>query len=98
MHKGPATTEYEDFLRAKVAVAPLSGFEIDASAIHPILKPHQRVGVQWAIRGGRRALFEAFGLGKTLQQLEIARLVAEHTQGRFLITAPLGVRQEFRRD
>jgi hypothetical protein len=98
MPQGPATTSYEEFLRAKVAVAPLSGFEIDASAIHPILKPHQRAGVQWALRGGRRALFEAFGLGKTLQQLEIARLVAEHTQGRFLITAPLGVRQEFRRD
>ncbi|MFL6427801.1 MAG: DNA methyltransferase [Acidobacteriaceae bacterium] len=98
MHKGPATTDYEDFLRAKVAVAPLSGFEIDASAIHPILKPHQRVSVQWALRGGRRALFQSFGLGKTLQQLELMRLVAEHTRGRTLIVAPLGVRQEFRRD
>ncbi len=78
--------------------APLSGFEVEADAIHPILKPHQRAAVQWALRGGQRALFEAFGLGKGVQQLELMRLVAQHTKGRTLIVAPLGVRQEFRRD
>ncbi len=89
---------YEEFLRAKVATAPLSGFDVAADAISAALKPHQRAAVQWAIRGGRRALFEAFGLGKTVQQLELMRLVQEQTGGRCLIVAPLGVRQEFRRD
>lgn len=51
-----------------------------------------------ARRGGRRALFEAFGLGKTIQQLEWARLVCEHTGGRVLIVLPLGVKQEFQLD
>lgn len=71
------------------------GFEIDPTEIHPLLKPHQLVAVQWAIKGGRRALFEAFGLGKTFQQIEILRLITKHKGGRALIVAPLGIRQEF---
>lgn len=61
---------YEAFLRSKMELAPESGFEIDPSEINTILKPHQRDAVQWAVRGGRRALFERFGLGKTVQELE----------------------------
>ena len=49
-------------------------------------------------KGGRRALFESFGLGKTVQELEWCRLVAEHERGKVLIVLPLGVRQEFTRD
>ncbi len=90
--------EYEAFLRAKM-LAPLEcGFEIAASDINPLLKPHQRDIVIWAIRGGRRAIFCAFGLGKTFIQLEIARLIIKLVAGRFLIVLPLGVRQEFIRD
>ncbi len=89
---------YTDFLKTKVAAAPNSGFDIDPSEIHPALLPHQRDGVLWAIRGGRRALFEAFGLGKTIQELEYCRIVAKHTGGQALITLPLGVKQEFARD
>jgi vacuolar-type H+-ATPase catalytic subunit A/Vma1 len=29
--------------------------------------------VRWAVRGGRRAIFAAFGLGKTVIQLETLR-------------------------
>ena len=54
--------------------------------------------MRWAVRGGRRALFESFGLGKTIQQLDIIRLILKRTGGRGLIVAPLGVRQEFVRD
>jgi DNA modification methylase len=89
---------YQEFLRSKVTVSKTLGFEIEDAEIHPLLKPHQRVGVRWAVRGGRRALFEAFGLGKTLQQLEIIRLILKRVGGRGLIVAPLGVRQEFVRD
>jgi hypothetical protein len=91
---------YAEFLRAKAQLATTAGFlDVSADDVHPILKPHQRDAVAWAVRGGRRALFESFGLGKTLQQLEIERLVLERLGGgRGLIICPLGVRQEFARD
>jgi hypothetical protein len=75
------TADYADFLRGKVAVARQGGFDVDPGEVNPILKPHQRDAVVWAVRGGRRALFEAFGLGKTLQQLEIERLILDRLGG-----------------
>ena len=89
---------YEEFLHSKIQVAPVSGFEVRRSEVNPALKPHQRDAVIWACKGGRRALFEAFGLGKTVQELEWCRLVLEHEGGRALLVLPLGVRQEFKRD
>lgn len=89
---------YNEFLHTKIEIAPVSGFAVRAEDINPALKPHQRDAVMWAVKGGRRALFESFGLGKTVQELEWSRLVAEHEQGKVLIVLPLGVRQEFARD
>ena len=89
---------YNDFLHTKVEVAPVSGFEVQPEDINPALKPHQRDAVMWAVKGGRRALFESFGLGKTVQELEWCRLVQEHEQRPVIIVLPLGVRQEFTRD
>jgi hypothetical protein len=79
-------------------MAGLDGFAVAPEDVHPILKPHQRAGVIWACQGGRRALFEAFGLGKSVQQLEILRLCRRSDGEPTLIICPLGVRQEFRRD
>ena len=62
--------QYIDFLESKVVTAENSGFEIDSDELSPVLKPHQRDAVIWALKGGRRALFEKFGLGKTSQELE----------------------------
>lgn len=90
--------EYMDFLRSKVQVAPVSGFEVSPEMLSCCLKPHQKDAVIWALRGGRRALFESFGLGKTIQELEWCRQVAAHEGGQVLIVLPLGVRQEFTRD
>lgn len=90
--------DYKDFLMSKIAFAPESGFVIDPSEVNPALKPHQRDAVIWAIKGGRRALFERFGLGKTAQELEYCRLVIKHIGGKALIVLPLGVRQEFTKD
>lgn len=89
---------YIDFLESKIKVAPESGFDVDPKEISPVLKPHQRAAVIWALKGGRRALFESFGLGKTVQQLEWCRQVIRHEGGKALIVLPLGVKQEFRRD
>lgn len=86
---------YQEFLEQKIDVAPLVGLDVQADQISSALKPHQRDSVLWALRGGRRALFEAFGLGKTVMQLEWARIVAEMTGGQVLIVAPLNVRREF---
>ena len=89
---------YLDFLHSKIEIAPVSGFEVRPEEIHPVLKPHQRDAVMWAVKGGRRALFESFGLGKTIQELEWCRLVQEHEKSPVIIVLPLGVRQEFMRD
>lgn len=89
---------YDEFLHSKVQTAPVSGFEVRPEDLSNCLKPHQRDAVIWALKGGRRALFESFGLGKTVQELEWCRLVAKHENGQVLIILPLGVRQEFTRD
>lgn len=85
---------YIEFLRSKIPQAEQCGFE-PPSAPHASLFPHQRDIATWACRGGRRAVFANFGLGKTRIDLQIASWVVEHTGGKFLIIAPLGVRQEF---
>ena len=90
--------DYQAFLKGKVITAKKSGFDVLPEEINPRLLPHQRDAVAWACRGGRRALFESFGLGKSVQQLEWCRLVTEHNSGYALIVLPLGVKQEFARD
>lgn len=91
--------DYMEFLRGKIVSAPVSGFAVRPDEISSALKPHQRDAVIWACRGGRRALFESFGLGKTVQELEFCRQVINHCEAsKALIVLPLGVRQEFYRD
>lgn len=85
---------YIEFLKGKIPKAEQSGFE-PPSDPHPSLFPHQVDIVNWACSGGRRAIFASFGLGKTRMHIQIAKWVVEQTGGRFLIVAPLGVRQEF---
>ena len=89
---------YADFLRQKIRLADFAGFDVAEEEISPILKPHQRAIVRWAVRGGNRAIFAAFGLGKSVMQIEALRLIHARAGGKVLICAPLGVRQEFRRD
>jgi len=90
--------DYQEFLKKKIILGNRKGFEIPKNDISPVLFPHQRDIVHWAILGGRRAIFAAFGLGKSLMQLEIIRQISIKEKGRHLIVAPLGVRQEFTRD
>ena len=90
--------EYRAFLESKVCAAPSADIEVDMDAVNPILKPHQAAIVRWMVRGGRRACFAAFGLGKSVIQIEVLRLTLGRVGGRGLIVIPLGVRQEFYRD
>ncbi len=90
---------YLNFLASKVRLSESRGFEIDPAEVNPLLKPHQRDLVCWGVRGGRRAFFARFGLGKSMIQLEAVRLTMKYSgEALALITLPLGVRQEFRID
>lgn len=90
--------DYIEFLKTKIELAPESGFEVDRSKINKALKPHQEDAVAWALRGGRRALFESFGLGKTVQEIEFCYQAIKKEGGKALIVLPLGVKQEFTQD
>lgn len=89
---------YREFLETKIELATERGFVIDPVELNPALKPHQKDAVAWALKGGRRALFESFGLGKTVQELEFCKQAIRHEGFRALIVCPLGVKQEFQRD
>jgi DNA modification methylase len=89
---------YQEFLESKIELAQDSGFEVNPTDINKALKPHQRDAVIWALKGGKRALFESFGLGKTIQEIEFCKQVINHEGGRALIVLPLGVKQEFTQD
>lgn len=89
---------YQEFLENKIDVAPLSGIEVEADEVSPVLKPHQRDAVLWALKGGRRGIFARFGLGKTVMQLEWCRILQKHEGGQVLIVMPLNVMPEFKQD
>jgi hypothetical protein len=90
---------YQDFLKSKVRLAETKGIAVDDGEINPLLKPHQKATVKWAIMLGCAGLFLKYGLGKTIIQLEIMRLIIVHLGGgRGVIVAPLGVRPEFQAD
>jgi len=89
---------YREFLEAKVCLAQGRGVMIDDAEVHPALRADQRATVRWMVQGGRRACFSAFGLGKTMIQLEAVRLAALIAKRPGGIVHPLGVRQEFVRD
>lgn len=90
--------DYLEFLKTKIEIATESGFEVERSKINKALKDHQRDAVAWALKGGRRALFESFGLGKTVQEIEFCYQAIKHEGGKALIVLPLGVKQEFTQD
>lgn len=89
---------YRAFIEGKAVGTVSSGFDVAESDLHPTLFPHQRDIVRWALRGGRRACFASFGLGKTIMQLELCRILRAHEHCATLIICPLGVKQEFQRD
>lgn len=81
---------YNEFLIGKLVQQTVLGKEIDTADVHLLLFPFQRDVVRWAVRKGRCAIFLDTGLGKTLIQLEWARLLGRRT----LIVAPLSVARQ----
>ena len=91
-------SKYMEFLKSKMAIAKDTGFEISKDKLNPALMEHQKDIVQWALNGGKRAVFASFGLGKTIIQTEFCKQVIKHEGGKGLIICPLGVKQEFVHD
>ncbi len=86
--------EYGDFLRAKERRVHRAGIDVSAGDLHPHLFPFQRATVAWAAKLGRAAIFANTGLGKTLMQIEWARVMG----GRAMILAPLAVSSQTARE
>lgn len=93
-----ALSDYTSFLREKIKLAKFGGFDVTPDEVNSALKPHTRDIVRWACQGGNRAVFASFGLHKTATNLEVMRQIGIHRPGLRLVTLPLGVRQEFRRE
>ena len=83
--------EYQKFLESKKVTKIESGFDVDISQLNPLLFEFQKYCVHRALNAGKFALFESCGLGKTLQQLEWADKVSQHTKSHVIILAPLAV-------
>lgn len=90
--------QYDLFLKSKIKLAPKDGFEIEDEECSPYLKPHNRLMVKWMVAGGCRACFAAFGLHKSVTQLEVVRITLSKVGGMGLIICPLNIRQEFIKD
>jgi SNF2-related domain/Helicase conserved C-terminal domain len=82
--------DYAAFLAGKRRRAPAAGRRVGADEIHPSLWEWQAHIVRWAVHTGRAAIFADTGMGKTIMQIEWARLIAP----RALIIAPLAVAQQ----
>lgn len=80
-------TTYAEFLATKNRSATTTGPTVDPGDVHPMLHDWQAELTAWAVRTGRAALWEDTGLGKTIQQVEWARLSGDTS----LIVAPLAV-------
>lgn len=78
---------YEEFLSRKVQDAPRIGRTVKVDEIANRLHDWQKEIVAWAVTTGRAAIWADTGLGKTLMQIEWARL----SGGTSLIVAPLAV-------
>lgn len=83
---------YAEFLARKQTRVQKPGRDIGATDVHPMLHDWQNELVRWAVRTGRAAIWADTGLGKTMMQLEWARLSAD--VGLALVVAPLAVCQQ----
>ncbi len=84
------STTYADFLAAKTEGVPEHGIGVGPDSVHEYLHPWQAEIVSWAVNRGRAAIWADTGLGKTLMQIEWARLLTGPDESA-LIVAPLAV-------
>lgn len=82
---------YTQFLATKQVRAYPEGRSVLATDVHRLLHPWQSDLTRWAVATSRAALWADTGMGKTLMQLEWARLATDRGA---LIVAPLAVCQQ----
>lgn len=92
------TLTYDEFLETKRIAAVSCGFEKPKSEMCDQMFEWQKDIVYFALRKGRCALFEDCGLGKTVQSLEWAQSVSDHTNMPVLIVCPLAVAEQTKRE
>lgn len=83
--------DYLKFIESKQKKHISSGFKIELNEINKKAFDWQKKTIQIALQKGRFALFFDCGLGKTLMQLEWARILSEKENKPVLILAPLAV-------
>ena len=81
---------YETFLQEKRFTPVIAGLK-RIPKLNDAMFPHQKDVAGWALRLGRAAAFLGTGMGKSLIELEWARVVARHTKSPVLLLAPLAV-------
>lgn len=96
MKEANTLEEYDAFIASKTRRAQAHGFE-PRPFTAPLFDWQAHV-VSWAVRQGRAALFEDCGLGKTIQQVEWANQVHQHTGESVLILTPLAVASQTARE
>lgn len=82
---------YAEFLADKSTAAHREGRTVSTDDVNPLLHPWQAELVTWAVETSRAAIWADTGMGKTLMQLEWARLSQDRGA---LIVAPLAVCQQ----
>jgi hypothetical protein len=89
---------YEQFLETKQKTHTESGFEVSDEKLNGYLFPFQKFIVKRALKAGKYAIFADCGLGKTLMQLSWAEKVANQTNKKVLVLAPLVVVEQTKRE
>jgi superfamily II DNA or RNA helicase len=89
--------DYQSFLASKRIAAQHSGMAI-VPELNSSLFPHQMNVVEFLLKAGRGAAFLDTGLGKTLVELEWARVIVEETNKPVLFFAPLAVGLQHQRE
>lgn len=84
---------YIEFIKRKQKSDPATGLHT-VPELNPMLYPHQRDMVTWALRRGRAALFADCGIGKGPMQMEWA----DKQPHECIIAAPLAVAHQFVRE
>lgn len=86
---------YQSFLESKIDLAPARPTSLSGAELDPSLFPFQADAVRWALNQQRALIAESFGLGKSSQQIAIAKVLTAHFGKPFLLVCPLGVKHQF---
>lgn len=90
--------EYNEFLKTKELRTVEAGFDYPIENINRNAFPFQKDIIRWALKKGKGAILTGCGSGKSMMQLEWARIVSEHENGKVLILAPLNVVEQTKRE